>query len=332
MLSRIAENLYWMGRYIERAENTSRILDVNYLSILEAPQVLGARGIVTEKWAPLLDIMESKEAFREHYKRADGQNVPYWLALHPENPASIRSSLQFARENARALRDRISTEMWEAINSSYLKLCVAVPESIEEDALHDYCVAAREASHLFFGIAHATLPHDLGWYFMRAGQFLERADNTLRTLQVNLQQAGVRTPVEAGVEIHRDIALLKSLSAYEAYRKCYDMGLHSRLIYEFLLLNDSFPRSVRYCLELLHEAISEIQQENEGASDRALKEAQSLVKRMADIKNEAQITQEAKPSMQDLINQIAALSVTLSSVYFTLQPVKGSQTQSQSQA
>ncbi|MCA9838564.1 MAG: alpha-E domain-containing protein [Trueperaceae bacterium] len=332
MLSRIAENLYWMGRYIERAENTSRILDVNYLAIIEAPQVAGARGIVTEKWAPLLDIMESKEEFKEHYKRADGQNVPYWLAIHPDNAASIRSSLRFARENARALRDRISTEMWEAINSSYLALCVNAPENIEEDALHDYCVAAREASHLFFGIAHATLPHDLGWYFMRAGQFLERADNTLRTLIMNLWRSGGRTPVSAGVEIHRDIALLKSLSAYEAYRKTYDTGLNSRRIYEFLLLSNRFPRSVRYCLELLQESLEKIHEENQNASAQALQASRSLTQHMAAIKDEAQISVEESPSMQELINQIADLSTTISSAYFSPEPVTATQTQSQSQS
>jgi uncharacterized alpha-E superfamily protein len=144
-------------------------------------------------------------------------------------------------------------------------------------------------------------------------------------------QSGIRGPVEAGVEIHRDIALLKSVSAYEAYRKYYDTGLHSKLIYEFLLLNETFPRSVRYCLELFGETIGKIQLENLDASSKALEEANALASVICNIQDEAQITVQAKPSMQDLINQIAALSMTLSSVYFTLQPVKVSQTQSQSQ-
>ena len=224
MLSRIAENLYWMGRYIERAENTARLLQVNYLALVEVPQVLIAKGINKGKGAHLLDIMESREGFEEHYETATPQNVPYWLALHNKNPASIRSSLMFARENARALRDHISTEMWESLNKSYHKLCAEIPANLEEDMLDSYCVDAIEASHLFFGIAHATLPHDLGWSFLRAGQFLERADNTLRTLQANLMLQGSENPVEVGIEVHRDIALLKSLSAYEAFCKCYTAG------------------------------------------------------------------------------------------------------------
>lgn len=330
MLSRIAENLYWMGRYIERAENTARLLDVNYLAIVEAPQVLGARGIVTEKWIHLLDIMESKDEFLENYTSATAQNVPYWLALHKDNPASIRSSLGFARENARALRDRISTEMWEAINSSYHKLCVESPENLEEDALYDYCVAAREASHLFFGIAHATLPHDLGWYFMRAGQFLERADNTLRTLQANTLPEHVRSPVEAGIEAHRDTALLKSVSAYEAYRKYYTKPLSPDLIYEFLLLNKSFPRSVLYSLKLLEEALVHIQKENASASDKALQNAIALSESMQAIQHEGQVTEQRNPGLQDLINRITSLSINLSEAYFGLKLTEQSQTQSQS--
>ena len=106
MLSRIAENLYWIGRYIERVENTARLLDVNYHAIVEAPVVPGAKGIVTEQWAPLLALTGDEGAFREHFDRADGRTVPEWLAFHPQNSSSIRSSLSRAREDARGLRDR----------------------------------------------------------------------------------------------------------------------------------------------------------------------------------------------------------------------------------
>src|SRR5258708_20349952 len=116
MLSRIAENLYWIGRYIERVENPARLLDVNYHAIVEAPVVAGAKGIVTEQWAPLLALTGDEGAFREHFDRADGRTVPEWLAFHPQNSSSIPSSLSRAREDARGLRDRISLEIWEALH------------------------------------------------------------------------------------------------------------------------------------------------------------------------------------------------------------------------
>src|SRR6266568_5025948 len=175
MLSRIAENLYWIGRYIERAENTASLLDVNYHANVEAPVIPGAKGIVTEQWAPLLTLTDDEAAFRKYYDRADGRTVPEWLAFHPQNSSSIRASLTRAREDARGLRDRISLEMWETLNRAYLELCLSTDRVLEQDGLHEYCVAAREASHLFSGIAYATLPRDLGWYFLLAGQQLERA-------------------------------------------------------------------------------------------------------------------------------------------------------------
>src|SRR5207237_6362149 len=99
--SRIAENLYWIGRYIERAENTASLLDVNYHANVEAPVIPGAKGIVTEQWAPLLTLTDDEAAFREHFDRADGRTVPEWLAFHPQNSSSIRASLARAREDAR---------------------------------------------------------------------------------------------------------------------------------------------------------------------------------------------------------------------------------------
>ena len=104
-----------MGRYVERAENTARLLDVNYHAIVEVPLLPGTQGIVTEQWAPLLNILDDEVRFRQYFDRADRTTVPEWLAVHADNPSSIRMSLTQARENARTLRDRISTEMWEAI-------------------------------------------------------------------------------------------------------------------------------------------------------------------------------------------------------------------------
>jgi uncharacterized alpha-E superfamily protein len=117
VLSRVAESLFWIGRYIERAENTARLLDVNYYATLEGS------GLVSEQWGPLLTITGSEHNFREHNLRADGRSVPYWLAFSSDNPSSIKCCLEQARENARTLRDRLSTEMWESLNRAYHDLC-----------------------------------------------------------------------------------------------------------------------------------------------------------------------------------------------------------------
>jgi len=318
MLSRIAENLYWIGRYIERVENTARLLDVNYHAIVEAPVVAGARGIVTELWAPLLALTGDEAAFREQFDRADGQTVPEWLAFHPQNGSSIRASLARAREDARGLRDRISLEMWETLNRAYLQLCFSTERVLAEDGLHEYCAAAREASQLFFGIAHATLPRDLGWHFLLAGQHLERADNVLRLLQVRQRQAAGQEPVARGLENHRGMALLKSVSAYEAFRKRYHTALEARRIAAFLLLDPDFPRSVRHNLTALQRTLVDIERLNPGASDAATRHVGWLAARLEYLPGVERILDDKDPSVEVLLEEVAEVSDAISSTYFGL--------------
>jgi uncharacterized alpha-E superfamily protein len=317
MLSRIAENLYWIGRYIERAENTARLLDVNYHAIVEAPVVPGTRGIVLEQWAPLLSMTGDEHVFRQYFDRADNRTIPEWLAFHPQNPSSIRSTLTHARENARTLRDRISLEMWEALNRSYLQLCFGTEHILEHDGLHEYCVAVRETSHLFFGIAYATLPRDLGWYFLHAGQYLERADNLLRFLQVRYRSRSEHLPTAQGLENHRGMALLKSVSAYEAFRKKYHTALETRRIAEFLLLDAHFPRSMRYSVTALYQVLQAIAQLNIGTSTHPTREAGWLSAQLEYMADIGQIIEKGEPSISELLKSLAHLSDTIGKAYFS---------------
>lgn len=332
MLSRLAENLYWMGRYVERAENTARLLDVNYHAIVEAPMVPGARSLVAEQWAPLLSITGDEAGFREHFSKADAGSVPEWLAVHPKNPSSIRSSLLFARENARTLRDRISVEMWEALNRAYLTLCEGVDGSFESETLHDYCVSAREASHLFFGIAGATLPRNLGWYFLKMGQYLERADNVLRLLMVRYRQYRGQEPVIRGIETHRGMALLKSVSAYEAFRKRHQSALDPERIAAFLLLDPDFPRSLRFSVRMLFETLKDIAALNPGTDPEPRRQAGWLSSRLEFLRDAREITEHEAPSLEELLTDLAALSEAVANVYFDQAPLIASQNQSQSQS
>ncbi len=251
MLSRVAENLFWIARYIERAESASRLLDVNYYATLEGG------NLVQEQWSPLLTITGSQEEFRQHHTKADSKSVPFWLAFDLYNPSSIRSTLTQARENARSLRDRISSEMWECINKAYHELCFDTDAIMANDALHEYCNRVRDTSHLFFGIALSTLLRDEGWQFLRLGQLIERADNLLRILQVRYQKTGTSVVAEA-LENHRWMALLKTVSAYEAYRKRYHTRLEPQNIAEFLLLDSTFPRSVIYAVEGVRDSLKKL--------------------------------------------------------------------------
>ena len=315
MLSRIAESLYWMGRYIERAENTARLLDVNYHAMVEAPYL--SKGILTEQWGPLLQITGDTDAFKAHFGRADRNTVPEWLTNHPNNPGSIRSSLTHARENARTLRDRITTEMWSSLNRSYLALCV---ENVEltnaELTLHDYCEAVREASALFFGLAGATMPHDQGWLFLRAGQHLERADNVLRILQVRYRQYRAQEPVARGIELHRATALLKSCSAFEAFRKNHHNALEPSRIAGFLLLDAEFPRSLRYSVKRLFQSLDSINTHNPGVSLEPLRQAGWLNAQLTYMRGAEQIIEREDPSLETLLSALAKISDATRLAYF----------------
>lgn len=326
MLSRLAENLYWMGRYIERAENTARLLDVNYHAMVEAPYL--SKGILTEQWAPLLNITGDAEGFRAHFERADRNTVPEWLTSHPDNPSSIRSSLTRARENARTLRDRISSEMWGSLNRSYLALC-AEPQGDEETTLHDFCEGVREASALFFGLAEATMPHDLGWLFLRSGRHLERADNVLRILQVRYRQYKGQEPVARGIELHRATALLKSCSAFEAFRKSHHSALEPGRIAAFLLLDPGFPRSLRYSVRRLFESLESINAQNPGVSLEPLRQAGWLNAQLTYMESAEQITEREEPSLEALLEALAEISDATRRAYFDNAPVVPRPVQSQ---
>ncbi len=310
MLSRIAESLYWMGRYIERAENTARLLDVNYHAMVEAPYL--SKGILTEQWGPLLQITGDTDSFKAHFNRADRNTVPEWLTNHPSNPGSIRSSLTHARENARTLRDRITTEMWSSLNRSYLALCVENADM----TLHDYCEAVREASALFFGLAGATMPHDQGWLFLRAGQHLERADNVLRILQVRYRQYRAQEPVARGIELHRATALLKSCSAFEAFRKNHHNALEPGRIAGFLLLDAEFPRSLRYSVKRLFQSLDSINTHNPGVSLEPLRQAGWLNAQLTYMRGAEQIIEREDPSLEALLSALAKISDATRLAYF----------------
>lgn len=242
MLSRVAESIYWMSRYIERAENVARFIDVNLRLILDLPP--GS----TEQWEPLVSTTGDHEPFLARYKTGTRANVIDFLTFDTENTNSIKSCVRAARENARTVREVISTEMWGSLNQFYLVVNDAHAHNAAREDPHAFYTAVRNASNLFIGTASATMSHGEGWHYARLGRYLERADQTSRILDVKYfillpDVADVGTPFD-------DIpwaAVLRSASAFEMYRKRFGR-ISPRRIVEFLLLDREFPRAVHHCL------------------------------------------------------------------------------------
>jgi uncharacterized alpha-E superfamily protein len=249
MLSRVADSLYWISRYIERAENVARFIDVNLHLMLDLPE--GA----TEQWEPLVITTGDDEPFAKRYGAATRENVIQFLTFDRENLNSIISCLRAARENARSVRQIISSEMWEQVNTFYLMVTDSTATSRVKEAPYDFFREIKMASHLFEGLTNATMSHNEGWHFCRLGRFLERADKTSRILDVKyFILLPAVTDVGSPFDDIQWAAVLRSTSALEMYRKRHH-HLTPEQIVDFLLLDREFPRSIHYCLMQTDESL-----------------------------------------------------------------------------
>ena len=241
MLSRVADSIYWLNRYVERAENVARFVDVNLNLLLDAP--IGTE----QQWRPLVVTTGDLSLFTERYGSATAENVTHFLTFDKEYDNSILSCLQKARENARSVREIISSEMWEQINAFYLMVKDAA-QGCDGVELPNFFAEVKMASHLFAGVMDATMSHNEGWHFGQIGRLLERADKTTRILDVKYF---ILLPSVTDIGGHLDdlqwIALLRSASGYEMYRKCQHR-ISPSSVAQFLILDRDFPRSIQFCL------------------------------------------------------------------------------------
>jgi uncharacterized alpha-E superfamily protein len=271
MLSRIAEALFWMGRYMERAEDTARILDVSYHVLLE-----GGREAGRLRWEPLIVITGERDRFFALHEDATPAAVFDFLAFRPDNPSSIAECVARARENARTIRDRLSRELWEDVNGLYLAVSRFPREEPLTAGPHRFCDLVKFGSHRFQGVASATLPRDDGWFFLKAGRVLERIEMTARIVDVQyhmlLEGQGEPDP-------HQWMAVLRSVAAYEFYRRRYHSRIEPECVAELLLLDAHHPRAIRFNVAALQRALSAL---SGTGPDTYANEAERLTGRLND--------------------------------------------------
>ncbi|MBU6359277.1 MAG: alpha-E domain-containing protein [Chloroflexota bacterium] len=251
MLSRVADSLFWMSRYIERAENITRILTINFNALLDMPMVDAAKS-----WRPLLAISGDLSLYEDLYPEINVRNVMDYTLWHVGNPNSVINCIVRVRENARSVREQISSEMWEHLNRLYHHL-----RSMNRDATrrspHEFFTIVRDGSHAFQGITNTTMPHGEGYEFIQLGKYIERAGMTLRALDSKYATVNALPEGLPEASLHL-IALLKSCSAFEAFRKSNGSQLQASRVAEFLLLSSEFPRAVRFCLQHCLDSVNAI--------------------------------------------------------------------------
>lgn len=248
MLSRTADHLYWMSRYTERAENLARMLQVNIRMAL-----LQRHGDEPDRaWAATLAMLGQLQAYGARHDAVRPDDVLRFLAFDADNPGSIVSDLHAARENARAVRGTITSEQWETINDTWLELHGRRLEGLTTDELTDFFEWVKFRSHLLRGVTQGTMLRDEGFDFTRIGTFLERADNTTRLLDVQLQLlAPEGVDEETPADYYKYSALLASVSAFEIYRKVYRDRITPARVAELLILREDMPRSLHRCVNEL---------------------------------------------------------------------------------
>ncbi len=250
MLSRVADSLYWMSRYLERTEHTARLIGVGLTQILDqTPQAIAPR------WSRLLAALDVEPPATG---LEDPQTITRLLTTDAANTASLVSCITLARENARQVREQISSEMWEQINQLYLRMRAATIEQIWHDEPVEFYQMVKERLHLIQGITDATVNHGEGWRFIQVGRYLERIWATTLLLEVFFQP--YLNGDEGAIDSIDWVVLLKSCTAFEAYCKVYTADVQAAQIAEFLLLNAESPRSIRFAADQLQDSLEQISQ------------------------------------------------------------------------
>jgi uncharacterized alpha-E superfamily protein len=269
MLSRAADSLYWMSRYLERAEHTARLIDVDLQLRLDQSPASGSG-----RW---LGLLEALQAPAPENGPIDAETLTHLLTLDRTNPSSIISCIAAARENLRQVREQCGSDMWEQLNRLFLQ--VRSTASSEAGLLDSYVFfrAVQDGAHLFQGVTDSTMSHGEGWHYIQLGRFVERTDSVARLIGTHFNR--LPHPIDQAVESEEYlewVGLLKSCAAFQAYCKAHTAELRPLRVAEFLLLNPSFPHSVRFSVDMVHAALRAISELTERKAEQPVRIAGRL--------------------------------------------------------
>jgi uncharacterized alpha-E superfamily protein len=307
MLSRVAENLYWMARYLERAENTARLIDTTTQALLDLP-----RG-ASFGWDILLKVVGLDKLFDAHYGEANESNIMWFLIQDERNPSAILSSIRRARENSRTFREVLPKEFWERVNGLYLYI-QAHASGAARNRRQRYEALNRiiESSQSLTGLLIGCMSHDLAYEFIHLGKNIERADMTTRIMDMN--SAVLLPPDGSAREPWHErlwMNVLKALSAYQMYRRHVDVHVRGHAVLSYLLLDPHFPRTVRHCLAEIEECLAALPNHAE-----ALKATRRTWRRLAGLRWEGLTPAVLHEYLDQVQADLDAIHRAVSNQYF----------------
>ena len=309
MLSRVADSLYWMSRYLERAEHTARLIDVDFqLRLDQSPEAGSGR------W---LRLLEALQAPAPEDGKIDATTLTHILTLDKTNPSSIISCVAAARENLRQVREQCSSEMWEQLNRLYLQVNSTI--SSEAWLLHSYVFfrAVQEGAHLFQGVTDSTMSHGEGWQYIQLGRYVERTDAVARLIGTHLSRLPYSPDQAVESEEYLEwVGLLKSCAAFEAYCKKYTAELRPLRVAEFLLLNLEFPHSVRFSVDMVHAALRAIAEMTERKAEQPVRLAGRLRATLSFGQIDEIIASGANAYVQSVRQQCGQAHNAIHQIYF----------------
>src|SRR6266481_4623625 len=308
MLSRVANNLYWMSRYLERAEHTARLLDVELQLWLDQSPEVGAG-----RWRFLVDALQ----VRRVQGRLDPLQLAETLVFSRANGSSIVSCMSAARENLRHVREQCNSEMWEQLNKLYLQVMHRRAE--EGWILHSYVFfrAVQEGAHLFQGVTDSTMSHGEGWQYIQLGRYVERTDAVARLIGTHLSRLPYSPDQAVESEEYLEwVGLLKSCAAFEAYCKKYTAELRPLRVAEFLLLNLEFPHSVRFSVDMVHAALRAIAEMTERKAEQPVRLAGRLRATLSFGQIDEIIASGANAYVQSVRQQCGQAHTAIHQIYF----------------
>ncbi len=306
MLSRVADNLYWFGRYLQRAENTARLILVHANLLLDLPRKIKLG------WAPMIEIVGADAVFSELYKETSEADVVRFMTVDERNPGSILASLSSAREMMRTTRDTMPQEVWERLNDLHLSLRERVKRSLSRARRQDLLQGAIDGTLHIYGILNSTMSRDVGFHFLRLGFCLEQADMTTRIMDVRSVSL-IQTPAGDPVPYQNIqwMSVLRSLTAYQMYRRHVRHRVTGAGVLRFLLQDRQFPRSVAFCLAQIGATLPRLPPQR--SVERAMERTLALI-------HDANLNQLVEAGLHEFIDEmqigLGNIHEAISSAYF----------------